>query len=196
MAAGVGCSSGSGKPKATGGPATAPVRRAGRTLRIAQWNNYVAGYDQWWDNEYTKRWGERNGIEVLVDHFDINQAPAHAEAEPASQRGTTSSSSTLRSPAPFEDDVIDHREIVEEVEAKLGKMTALRRAEHLQPQDGEVLRLLRLLGPEPGPLPNGSLGPLSAAGPTPGKTCSPPESGSRPRAIPSGSAWAATPRAT
>jgi multiple sugar transport system substrate-binding protein len=94
-----------------------------RTLRIGQWSNYVAGYDRWFDDIYTKAWGERNGIEVVVDHFDINQAPAHAEAEVASRRGHDIFHFNLASPARFEDDVIDHRDIVEEVEAKVGKMT-------------------------------------------------------------------------
>jgi multiple sugar transport system substrate-binding protein len=125
LATGADCRSRSDtKPAAK--PAGEPAARAGKpTLRIAQWNHYVAGYDAWWENEYTKRWGERNGVEVLVDHFDINQAPAHAEAEVASQRGHDLFNFILASPAPLEDHVIDHREIVEEVEAKVGKMTPL-----------------------------------------------------------------------
>lgn len=93
------------------------------TLRIAQWNNYVAGYDRWFDEEYTKAWGERNEIEVVVDHFDINQLAAHAESEAASQRGHDLFQFVLSSPSPLEDHVIDHREIIEAVEAKVGKMT-------------------------------------------------------------------------
>jgi multiple sugar transport system substrate-binding protein len=124
LATGAGCGSGSdtAKPK----PATATTAAGGKgrpTLRIAQWTNYIAGYDRWWDDEYTRRWGERNGIDVTVDHFDINQAPAHAEAELASQRGHDLFHVNLTSPAPFEDHVIDHREIIQEVEAKVGKMT-------------------------------------------------------------------------
>jgi multiple sugar transport system substrate-binding protein len=123
LATGAACSrSNTTKSKA----ATATTAAGGKgqpTLRIAQWNNYASGYDRWWDDEYTKRWGERNGIEVVVDHFDINQAPVHAEAEAASQRGHDLFHLTITSPAPFEDHVIDHREIVEEVQAKVGKMT-------------------------------------------------------------------------
>src|ERR671915_2204001 len=117
------CAPGSGSARSKAGRAVTTAGGNGKpTLRIAQWNNYVAGYDRWWDEEYTQRWGERNGIEVVVDHFDINQAPAHAEAEVASQRGHDLIHANLSSPARFEDQVIDHREIVEEVEAKVGKM--------------------------------------------------------------------------
>ena len=122
LATGAGCGSGSGSAKSKAGTATTVAGAKGKpTLRIAQWNHYVAGYDQWWDQEYTRRWGERNGIEVVVDHFDINQSSAHAEAEVASQRGHDLFHLNLALAAPFEDQVIDHREVVEEVEAKLGK---------------------------------------------------------------------------
>ena len=116
-----GCNSGAEKPRAGSTPTT-PAGKGRRTLRIAQWNNYVAGYDRWFDEDYTNRWGERNGIEVVVDHFDINQETAHAEAEVASQRGHDLFHVNVASVAAFEDHAIDHREIVEEVEAKVGKM--------------------------------------------------------------------------
>lgn len=122
VASGVGCNSGSDKPQSGAGATTTADAKGRRTLRIAQWNHYASGYDRWWDDEYTRRWGERNGIDVVVDHFDINQAPDHAEAEAASQRGHDLFHLNLVPPAQFEDQVIDHREIVEEVEAKVGKM--------------------------------------------------------------------------
>ena len=120
VATGAACRSGSAKTKASTVP-RAPVDEK-RVLRLAQWNNYVAGYDRWWDEEYTRRWGERNGIDVVVDHFDINQESVHAEAEVASTRGHDLFHVQVNSAAPLEDHVIDHREIVEEVEAKVGKM--------------------------------------------------------------------------
>jgi multiple sugar transport system substrate-binding protein len=123
LAAGAGCNSGSKTAKSKGGAATATTASKGtRPLRIAQWSHYVAGYDQWWDQNYTRQWGERNGIEVTVDHFDINQLPAHAEAEIASQQGHDLFHFNLATPVSFEDQVIDHRELVEEVEARFGKM--------------------------------------------------------------------------
>ena len=121
LAAGMGCGSGSESGSRAGTTTTAPGAKGRPKLRIAQWNHYVAGYDEWWDAEFTKQWGERNGIEVVVDHFDINQAVAHAQAEVATQRGHDLFY-LVTSPAAFEDQVIDHREIVEAVEAKVGKM--------------------------------------------------------------------------
>ena len=124
IATGLSCNSDSGTTTSKAGTATTTGAKGKPTLRIAQWNHYVAGYDRWWDEEYTKGWGERNGIEVVVDHFDINQVPAHAEAEVASQRGHDIFHLNLALAAPFEDHVIDHREIIEEVESRFGKMPA------------------------------------------------------------------------
>jgi len=139
LAAGVGCSSGpkGAKTQSASAPTTSVAK--GKILRIAQWNNYVAGYDPWWDDEYTKGWGERNGVEVAVDHFDINQAPTHAEAEVASQRGHDLFQLLLASPAPLEDHVIDHREIVEEAEAKVGTMTPFVNRSVFNPRTGKYV---------------------------------------------------------
>ena len=123
LATGAGCNSGSDTAKSKAATTTGAKGRP--ALRIAQWSHYVAGYDQWWDDVYTKEWGERNDIEVTVDHFDINQIPAHAEAEVVKQQGHDLFHFNQSSPVSFEDHVIDHREIVEEVEAKFGKMTPL-----------------------------------------------------------------------
>jgi multiple sugar transport system substrate-binding protein len=126
LATGAGCNPGSKAAKSRASTATTAAGPKGKpTLRIAQWSNYISGYDGWWDDEYTTRWGERNGIEVIVDHFDVNQQLAHAEAELESRRGHDIFQLNAASMAPFEDDVIDHGEIVQEVEAKVGKMTPL-----------------------------------------------------------------------
>jgi multiple sugar transport system substrate-binding protein len=122
LATGAGCNSGNTAKSSGNADTTTSAPAAKGPLRIAQWSHYVAGYDRWWDEEYTKNWGDRNGIAVAVDHFDINQLPAHAEAEIASQHGHDLFLFNLATPVSFEDQVIDHRELVEEVEAKFGKM--------------------------------------------------------------------------
>ena len=120
-AVGGGCGSGSQQPKVNGGSAaSAPTDR---TLRIAQWSASAAGistYDDWFDNEYTQRWGEQHGIRVVVEHFRLAQLSARAEADVAAQGGHDIFG-FASPPADFEDQVVDHRELVEEAEAKLGK---------------------------------------------------------------------------
>lgn len=123
-ATGAACGSESDKSKPSGPAATSDASKGGGTLRIVQWSHYVPDYDAWFDNEYTKRWGEEHDVSVVVDHIPIQQMAGRADTEVAA-RGPHDIVGFIDVPARFEDQVIDHREIVEAVEAKLGKMTPL-----------------------------------------------------------------------
>jgi multiple sugar transport system substrate-binding protein len=122
-ATGVGCNSGSDKPKSSPGAARAGANGE-RTLRIAQWVHFVPAYDQWFDNEYIKRWGEEHDVEVIVDHIPVLELPVRADAEVTAQRGHDLFG-FISGPAVFEDQVIDVGDVVEEVGTKLGRMTPL-----------------------------------------------------------------------
>lgn len=91
------------------------------TLRIIQWSHFVPAYDKWFDNTYVKRWGEANDTQVLVDHINQADIPARAAAEVAAQSGHDLFF-FLSPPAAYEDQVIDHADIVQEVSKKRGKM--------------------------------------------------------------------------
>lgn len=120
-----GCGSGSDEPNnatAATQPGAGPSRSD--VLRVAQLSHFVPAYDLWFDDDYTKRWTQRTGIEVVVDHFPLEQLFTWAQAEVATQRGHDLFFFVTPA-ATFEDDVIDHREVVEEVEAKVGKMVPL-----------------------------------------------------------------------
>ncbi len=123
-------------------PATATTTTSGpgggeRTLRIAQLNHFVPAYDAWLDNEFTKRWGEEHDVEVVVDHMPYEQLTDRANTEVASQRGHDIFGFIL--PPALEDHVIDHREIVEEVEAKVGKMAPHVERSVLNPKTGQYV---------------------------------------------------------
>lgn len=120
-AAGAACGSGTKKQPLA---ANSPAESGKRTLRIAQWSHYVPGYDDWFDKEYVVGWGERNDIEVVVDHFAIAELPSRAAAEVASRRGHDLFS-FLSPPAAFEDETLDLRDLVEDVRAKIGPIAPL-----------------------------------------------------------------------
>ena len=108
------------KTAAAGAPKFRHKQLAG-TLRIIQWSHFVPAYDKWFDNTYVKRWGEANDTEVLVDHINQADIPARAAAEVAAQSGHDIFF-FLSPPAAYEDQVIDHADIVQEVSKKRGQM--------------------------------------------------------------------------
>jgi multiple sugar transport system substrate-binding protein len=116
---GSGCASGGTGPERA---ATAPTRPGRPTLRIAQFHHFVPAYDAWFDNEYAPRWGERNGVDVIVDHLPQADLPSRAAAEVAAGAGHDIFS-LLNGAAGLEDQVIDHQTIVEEVQSKVGPVS-------------------------------------------------------------------------
>ena len=75
------------------------------TLRILQWSHFVPAYDQWFDNQYTKRWGQANDTDVTVDHVNQADLPGRVAAEAAAGKGHDIVA--LLAPAPqYEDRVI------------------------------------------------------------------------------------------
>src|ERR687892_1853082 len=95
------------------------TEEVGGELRIIQWSHFVPAYDEWFDNTYIKRWGEQNNVQVTVDHVDFAELPTRAASEVAAQSGHDLFW-FLSPPAAFEDQVIDHQEIVDEVKRKVG----------------------------------------------------------------------------
>ncbi|MFN3076093.1 MAG: ABC transporter substrate-binding protein [Alphaproteobacteria bacterium] len=99
---------------------TTPARAKSKTLRILQWNHFVPGFDKWFNNTYVKEWGEKNDTEVIVDNIGVAMLNSRAAAEVSAQKGHDLF--LFLSPPPvFEEQVIDHREIYEEVGRKFGK---------------------------------------------------------------------------
>lgn len=122
-AAGAGCSSGSddGQAQRKAGDDARTGGAAPKELRIATWSHFVPAYDTWFDNEFTKRWGEQHDVRVVVDHLPLDELPIRGDSEAAAKRGHDLFW-FINPRAALEDEVINHREVVEEVTGKLGKM--------------------------------------------------------------------------
>jgi multiple sugar transport system substrate-binding protein len=88
-------------------------------LRIIQWSHFVPAYDDWFDSVYVPQWGEKNNVRVKVDHVNFADLPTRAAAEVSAQSGHDLFW-FLSPPAAYEDQVIDHTELVEEVSRQVG----------------------------------------------------------------------------
>jgi len=127
-------------------PAPAGKRK---TLRIAQWAHYVPRYDQWFDKVFTKEWGEKNRTDVIVDHIAATEVPARAAAEAASGKGHDLFH-FLSPPAAYERNVLDHADVVREVERRHGEMVPLARRSTFNPKTGKFFAFSDSFAPDPG----------------------------------------------
>jgi multiple sugar transport system substrate-binding protein len=132
-----------GEKTRTGG---APRRK---TLRILQWSHFVPAYDEWFDRRYTREWGERNGIDVVVDHMSSNEVNARGAAEASAGRGHDLFL-FLSPPAAYEEQVIDHREIAEAVEKKHGRAVDLAERSTRNAATGKHFAFCDSYVPDPG----------------------------------------------
>ena len=120
-----------------------------KTLKIVQWSHFVPGYDKWFDGVFTKEWGAKHNTNVIVDHIAIGEINARAAAEVAAKKGHDLFM-FLSPPAAYEKQVIDHREIYEEVQKKHGKSIELGYRSTYNPKTKKFFALSDSYVPDPG----------------------------------------------
>jgi multiple sugar transport system substrate-binding protein len=105
-----------------------PLRFKGRWLKgdlsLITWAHFVPAFDVWLDKTWAPQWGQRNDVEVKIDHILNTLLPARAQAEAAAKSGHDIFFD-LAPRAQQEDNVINHNEIVQEVQRKVGKIGRL-----------------------------------------------------------------------
>ena len=109
----------------------------------------MPGYDRWFDEVYTKEWGARNGTDVTVDHMAATEVNARGASEAAAGQGHDLFL-FMAPPAAYENQVIDHRPIVEAVERRHGTMIPLARKSTLNPRTGKYFSFSDSYVPDPG----------------------------------------------
>jgi multiple sugar transport system substrate-binding protein len=90
-------------------------------LKILQWSHFITPYDKWFDNTYIKQWGEKNDVDVKVDHINLALLFSTGSAEVAAQNGHDLFQ-FLSPPSSFQKQVVPVNDLVQEVTKKLGKM--------------------------------------------------------------------------
>ncbi len=130
-------------------PSEKKTASAKKTLRILQWSHFVPGYDAWFDGVYTKEWGAKNGTEVIVDHMAATEINARGAAEAAARKGHDLFL-FISPPAAYENQVIDHADIVAEVEKRHGKMIPLAEKSTRNPKSGKYFAFSDSFVPDPG----------------------------------------------
>lgn len=125
--------SGAAPKTAVAGASKYAHKAAKHTLKIIQWRHFVPAYDTWFDNTYTKVWGQHNDTDVVVDHINLTDLPARAASEVAARSGHDLFQH-LSPPSSYEDQVISLKDIVTDVTAKLGPMKGVSRRSAYNPK--------------------------------------------------------------
>src|SRR5947207_473823 len=107
---------------AVAGPLKYANRHLKGDLKIMQWAHFVPDYDKWFDNQDIKAWGEKNDVNVSVDHINNALLPSAAASEVSAQSGHDLFQ-FLFPPSALEKQVLPLNDIVQEVTKKLGNMT-------------------------------------------------------------------------
>jgi multiple sugar transport system substrate-binding protein len=120
-----------------------------KTLKIIQWSHFVPGYDKWFDNTYTKEWGQKHNTNVVVDHISIGEINARAAAEVSAKKGHDLFM-FLSPPAAYENQVVDHTEVYQQIEKKHGKAIELGHKSTFNPKSKKYFAFSDSYVPDPG----------------------------------------------
>jgi multiple sugar transport system substrate-binding protein len=129
-----------------------PLRYKGRWLKgdlsIIQWVHFVPAYDDWFDNTWVKQWGQANDVQVNVEHINNTLLDTRAAAEVAAQSGHDLFFN-LHPMASYEDQVINHASIINEVQRKVGKYGSLAKLSTYNPKTKKYFAISDNYVPDP-----------------------------------------------
>jgi len=129
-----------------------PLKYKGRWLKgdltILQWVHFVPAYDQWFDNTWIPQWSQKNDVQVKVEHINNTLLDTRAAAEVAAQSGHDLFMA-IHPMAQYEDQVINHKPIVQEIEAKVGKYGDLGRLSTYNPKTKKYFAVSDCYVPDP-----------------------------------------------
>jgi multiple sugar transport system substrate-binding protein len=102
-------------------PLTRSVWAAKRkTLKIMQWNHFVPAFDEWFNKDFIKSWGDKNDTDVIVTNVGMTNIENRAAAEVKKRQGHDLCM-FLSPPSSYEDSVVDLRDVYAECDRKYGK---------------------------------------------------------------------------
>ena len=139
---------GAAAPFSFAGPMKYKNRQLKGNLSIIQWVHFVPSYDDWFDNTWCKQWGEKNDVQVTVEHINNTLLDTRAAAEVAAQQGHDLFMN-LHPMAAYEDQVINHASIVNEIQKKVGPYSPLGKLSTYNPKTKKYFAVSDNYVPDP-----------------------------------------------
>jgi len=138
---------GAGAPFSFAGPHKYTGRWLSGNLSAITWVHFVPSYDQWLD-PWAKAWGEKNDVQVTLEHINNTLLDTRAAAEVAAQQGHDLFFN-LHPMAAYEDQVINHASIVQEVQRKLGPYMPIAKTSTYNPKTKKYFAVSDSYVPDP-----------------------------------------------
>jgi multiple sugar transport system substrate-binding protein len=138
---------GAGAPYSFAGPLKYKGRWLSGNLSLITWVHFVPSYDQWLD-PWAKAWGEKNDVQVTIEHINNTLLDTRAAAEVAAQQGHDLFFN-LHPMAAYEDQVINHASIVQEVQRKKGAYMPIAKASTYNPKTKKYFAVSDSYVPDP-----------------------------------------------
>jgi ABC-type glycerol-3-phosphate transport system substrate-binding protein len=125
-----------------------PSRKLSGDLKILLWSHFVPSHDTWFD-AFAKAWGQKVGVNVVVDHIDQAQIPTRIAAEVQAGQGhdLIQYIATL---SQFEPSVVDMKDVVDEANRRWGTQLDLCRKSSVNPTTGKFYAYAPGWVPDPG----------------------------------------------
>ncbi len=130
------------------GPLKYANKQLSGELKILQWAHFVPSYDQWLDNTYIKQWGEKNDVDVKIDHILNTLLFSTASSEVAAQSGHDLYQ-FISPPSSFQKQVVPLNDIVQEVSKKVGPMSKVGRRSTYNPRTKQFFGFPDNYAPDP-----------------------------------------------
>ena len=138
---------GVGAPYSFAGPLKYKGRWLSGNLSAITWVHFVPSYDAWFD-PWAKAWGEANDVQVTLEHINNTLLDTRAAAEVAAQQGHDLFFN-LHPMAAYEDQVINHASIVQEVQRKKGAYMPIAKASTYNPKTKKYFAVSDSYVPDP-----------------------------------------------
>lgn len=125
-----------------------PAGKLSGELKILLWSHFVPSHDTWFDR-FAEEWGDRVGIQVVVDHIDQAQIPTRIAAEVQAGEGhdLIQYIATL---SQYEPSVLDLKDLVDEANSRWGEQLALCTKSSSNPATGKFYAYSPGWVPDPG----------------------------------------------
>jgi multiple sugar transport system substrate-binding protein len=122
--------------------------KAKGTIKILLWSHFVPRYDSWFD-PWARKWGEANGVTVIVDHISQADLPARTAAEFAAGAGHDLIEWITPASA-YEPSVHDLTDVVKEAEGKYGSQIDFCKLSSYNPTTNKYYAFCHTWTPDPG----------------------------------------------